>query len=599
MKKTLTANISGTVFHIEEDAYDTLQRYLGNIRAQFSGTDGRDEIMADIEARIAELLNERLDGRRQVVSIADVEHVMGVMGQPEDFADGADSNAGGTNTANGTFSAAGRTHRRLFRDPDDKWVGGVLGGVAAYFGIEVLWLRIAALILIFPLSVGTLIPVYFILWAVIPSANTAAEKLQMRGEPVTVENIKRTFEEGAERFKQGGERVMNEARDLGQNWQQEARSRKSRVGEVLTKLVGVAIIIGAFSLMMGLITGLIGGTFGLYHATWSSEDIGLLDIASVFFTSEQHAVWFGIGLFLLLFIPVVGLFLAGFRLLMDTRTPKWLGWTLTALWFAAWIPTILAGVQVGRDFHRENSVRDEVTITQPLGEVLYLDSMEPTEGDGAWSVQYDNGNVDVDLDGLHIEKGRLLGAWAQLDVEQSPDTLFHLYVVREAHGASAKSALARAEAIEYRFKQEGDVLFVSPVIAFDASDKFRAQDVQFTLEVPVGKKVFFRAGSESVIYDIKNVTNTLDSKMIGRTWTMTPGGLEDPTLPQAKTDEEDWNSELEAEPTQHKKMAASVWRGPVRRTDARPARASTVTEQAEASVQLPSILELISVLRTS
>ena len=88
MKKTLTANVSGTVFHIEEDAYETLHRYLGNIRNQFAGTDGRDEIMADIEARIAELFTERLDGRRQVVSIDDVEHVIGIMGQPEDFSEG-------------------------------------------------------------------------------------------------------------------------------------------------------------------------------------------------------------------------------------------------------------------------------------------------------------------------------------------------------------------------------------------------------------------------------------------------------------------------------------------------------------------------------
>ena len=83
MKKTLTANISGTVFHIEEDAYDRLQRYLSTIRAQFTGTDGREEIMADIEARIAELFTERLDGRRQVVNVDDVEHVIGIMGQPE------------------------------------------------------------------------------------------------------------------------------------------------------------------------------------------------------------------------------------------------------------------------------------------------------------------------------------------------------------------------------------------------------------------------------------------------------------------------------------------------------------------------------------
>ena len=123
MKKTLTANISGTVFHIEEDAYDKLNRYLGTIRARFSGSEGRDEIMADIEARIAELFQERLQGR-QVVGIADVDHVIAVMGQPEDYADGE---AGGGAMPPPTTDG----RRRLFRAPDDSWVGGVFGGLAA------------------------------------------------------------------------------------------------------------------------------------------------------------------------------------------------------------------------------------------------------------------------------------------------------------------------------------------------------------------------------------------------------------------------------------------------------------------------------------
>ncbi|MCI1752815.1 MAG: hypothetical protein LKM36_08110 [Flavobacteriales bacterium] len=86
MKKTFTANLNGTVFHIEEDAYDQLQRYLANIRAKFSGSGEAEEIMADIEARVAELFHERLQGR-QAVSMADVDHVKQVMGQPEDYVD--------------------------------------------------------------------------------------------------------------------------------------------------------------------------------------------------------------------------------------------------------------------------------------------------------------------------------------------------------------------------------------------------------------------------------------------------------------------------------------------------------------------------------
>ncbi len=183
MKKTLTANISGTVFHIEEDAYDRLHRYLNTIRSQFTGTDGREEIMADIESRIAELFTERLDGRRQVVSIDDVEHVIGIMGQPEDYMVG--ENAGGEQRSTGsersdkgpnwTMGEAGRrSGKRLFRDPEDKWVGGVLGGVGAYFNIDPLILRLIYLVFLF-LGFGFIL--YLILWIVVPKADSAADML--------------------------------------------------------------------------------------------------------------------------------------------------------------------------------------------------------------------------------------------------------------------------------------------------------------------------------------------------------------------------------------------------------------------------------------
>lgn len=588
MKKTLTANISGTVFHIEEDAYDTLQRYLGGIRGQFAGTDGRDEIMADIEARIAELLTERLDGRRQVVSLADVEHVMAIMGRPEDFAEGEVNEPDTQEQA--TQEARGR--KRFFRDDDDKWVGGVLGGLGAYIGMDPLWLRVAMIVLVWA-SVGVLIPMYILLWILVPKAQSSADRLQMRGEAVTVENIKRVVEEGAERMKQGGERMAGEARDIGREWRRDASRRKGQVAGVIGKLVGVALIVTAFSLLLGLITGLIGGTFSIWNATWTSEDVGLLDLGGLLFNGRQHALWFGVGLFMLLAIPVLALFLAGFRLLLDTRAPKWLGWSLFLLWLAAWVPTIAVGVDLGREFHRENSVRTEVHLAQPTGHIIYLDAMNPADSSGGWSVRFDDHGLDVDLEGLHLENGTVFGAWARLSVERSPDSLFHLHVVREARGRTAKAALARAEGISYHYRQEGDVLFVSPVLRYPAEDKFRAQDAQFTLEVPLGKSIFFRKGSEAIIYDIKNVTNTWDHEMPGRTWTMTPDGLANPDAPRERRKK----GEGEMEDATGREVAATVWRGPARKPVPRPTHANTPAAQVPAPhTELPSVLKLLGAI---
>ncbi|HPF89238.1 MAG: PspC domain-containing protein [Flavobacteriales bacterium] len=559
MKKTLTANISGTVFHIEEDAYDALNRYLGNIRSRFSGTAGRDDIMADIEARIAELFQERLDGRRQVVSIADVEQVMAVLGQPEDIAGGEDGQEGAPEPGP---AAAGAGNKRFYRDTDDKWLGGVLGGLGAYLGMDPLWLRIAVVALVLA-SVGSLIPIYLLLWILVPKAGSAAERLRMRGEPVTVDNIKRVVEEGAERFKRGGERMAHEASELGRTWGEHAGQRRSQAVNIFLKLIGVGLIVVAFSLLLGLITGMIGGTVSLWHATWSNEELGILDMGELLFNSREQALWMGIGITTLLIVPIIGLFLSGFRLLLETRTPRWLGLTLLFVWLAAWIPVIYTGVALGKDFKRSNSTLTEVELVQPTGGTLYLDAKDPADNTGDWSMSYDDGEVNVDFDGVHVSNGSVFGAWGRLDIQRSADSLFHLKVEREAHGISTKVALARAGNVDFQFTQEQDVLHVSPVISYPVTDKFRGQDVQFTLEVPLGKSVYLRPGSKHVIHDIENVTNTYDRDMLGRTWTMTERGLVDPN---AAPKRDGWDAPKDTIRAKHAPVAAVVWEGPSKRS---------------------------------
>ena len=534
MKKTFTANLAGTVFHIEEDAYDQLQRYLANIRAKFSGSAEAGEIMADIEARIAELFTERLQGR-QAVSTADVDHVKQVMGQPEDYVDGEDAGGGSFRTEEGTGGAP-RRHKRLYRDPEDKKLAGVLSGLGHYFGIDPLWLRIAFLVLVLA-GWGFPAIFYIALWVLVPEALTAAEKLEMHGEPVTVDNIKRMFEEGAERVKAGAGKVAGEARDMGRkywahgsNYRHEARYQAQSAGHqaihVFGKLVGLALLVVAVSLLLGLFVGIIGGSVGLWQSTWSSENIGFLDLGGHLFNTRYHALWFGIGMLLLVTIPIIAMFLAGFRLLMGTPAPKWMGWTLSTLWVLALIPVIWTGLALAKDFGRKNSVRTELAIAQPAQGTIDLDMLAPADSNASgWSIYYKHGRLDLDMGGIHLDHGDISGAWGEVDIEQSTDSLFHLLVIRTARASSAKAAAARAERVSFAYKQEGDVLFLSPVVSFRANDKIRAQDVKFILQVPYGRSVFLREASRPMLDDIANTTNTYDGDMVNHLWTMTPQGL--------------------------------------------------------------------------
>lgn len=189
MKKTLTINLGGAVFHIDEDAYRLLDNYLANLRIHFRREEGAEEIVRDMEQRISELFAERLHEGRQVITIEDVEAIITQMGQPEELF--------GEEAPKTERHSYARTSKRLYRDPDDKILGGVAAGFAAYLDWDVTWIRLGLALL--SCVVHGLILAYIILWIVVPLARTAPEKLAMKGKTINLENIGKTVTDGFER----------------------------------------------------------------------------------------------------------------------------------------------------------------------------------------------------------------------------------------------------------------------------------------------------------------------------------------------------------------------------------------------------------------
>ncbi|TGE23836.1 PspC domain-containing protein [Hymenobacter aquaticus] len=197
MKKNISINLQGLIFHIEEDGYDVLSRYLAEVRAHFSGYRGHEEIVADIEARIAELFAARTSTTKQVITLADVQEMVGKMGRVSDFqtADEAEEEeealAGGPEVYTNYAKAAGAATaeaatepKRLFRDMANRKIAGVAAGIARYFAINPLWVRLGFLtLLLLPPVVfdrydghsdfggdlaGVSLLVYIILWIALP-----------------------------------------------------------------------------------------------------------------------------------------------------------------------------------------------------------------------------------------------------------------------------------------------------------------------------------------------------------------------------------------------------------------------------------------------
>ena len=165
MKKTYNINLGGIVFHIDEDAYDLLDKYLSNLRIHFSKEEGAEEIVHDMELRISELFSERLCEKKQVITLTDVEEIIAQMGKPEEFAEEE------TTQDAHIYNKEEKAPKRLFRDPDNKVIGGVCSGIAAYFGWDVTILRIVLIVLAIPfITNGALgiVLAYIIAWIIIP-----------------------------------------------------------------------------------------------------------------------------------------------------------------------------------------------------------------------------------------------------------------------------------------------------------------------------------------------------------------------------------------------------------------------------------------------
>lgn len=234
MKKTLTINLGGTVYHIDDDAYRLLDNYLANLKHYFRKQEGAEEIVNDIEMRIAELFAEKTAEGKQVITVSDVEEIIARVGKPEDFGiadDDTDSQKKTEQSASSASQSYTRTAapRRLFRDPDNKLLGGVASGLAAYFGWDITLVRILMIIFVF-VPYCPMIILYIIGWIVIPEAHTAAEKLSMRGEAVTIENIGKTVTDGFERVADGVNNYMNSGKP---------RTFLQKVGDVFVSIAAV------------------------------------------------------------------------------------------------------------------------------------------------------------------------------------------------------------------------------------------------------------------------------------------------------------------------------------------------------------------------
>lgn len=364
MNKTVSIHLAGVFFHIDETAYEKLHQYLESIKSRFGNVQERNEIMNDIEARIAELFSDKLDKNRQVINLNDVEEVISVMGEPKDY---TDSEAFEDDEA--AYSKQD-TNKRLYRDPDLKILGGVSGGLSHYFNVDVVWIRIIWVLLVLA-GFGSGIILYIVLWAIVPEAKTTSEKLSMKGFKANISNIqknvKKNFDEAAERikntdFNETGKRVADAAKSGASGLASVLQTLLS----VVAKFAGVLLVIISLSTLVALTVMFFTGLFmNFSNNIWSEI------VSQVFDTAWP--VWTVVtALFLLIGVPFFYLFQAGLSLVSGgVRTAgKLVNFVLLSLMLASLAYLIAFGVMEGSKrvdtVYMEIPERQNLTVSDSL-----------------------------------------------------------------------------------------------------------------------------------------------------------------------------------------------------------------------------------------
>lgn len=510
MKKTLTINISGTIFHIDEDAYEKLQDYLHKLNNHYGNSSEGREIIADIELRIAEIFNETLYGS-QVVTIAMVTDVISTMGTPEDIFEEDDEYTEKTTSEPYTQ----KIRRRLYRDPDHRILGGVNSGLANYLGIDVVIIRLIFLVLLFVYGVGFL--PYIILWIVVPKARTTSQKLEMHGKKVNISNIEDTIKEEYQEVKQS----LNNLRNKHGKTTEDGFDRIiDFLGVTIRLVLKIIVIILGIGLLIGGISSLIAFVFGI-----SVSPIHFFsDISSELFLSGWTFTLFVIGISIVVIIPILLIIFAGLKLLLNFKTNNRAIWlSALFLWILGLMLIITIGIKQGLSYKYHISTPTVTnTLKQMPTDTIYLKTVD--------NVNYDTEVGDVHLNSIRMvvkNDDEIIIGKPTLNIKCSNSDNLEIALRRKAWGASRETAKEFAYNINYQWYQEDNALNFNQFFTLRDDDKWQNQRILLTLNIPVGKIIYLDNSMESILNEVDNVDGIWEYDMLGKYWIMTEKGLKE------------------------------------------------------------------------
>ena len=475
MNKTVNINLGGMFFHIDEDAYQKLSRYFDAIKRSLSDSNGQDEIIKDIEMRIAELVSEKHTSEKQVINLKELDEIIAVMGQPEDYRIDPD----GDETQKNNFNTTNRAHKKLYRDKDKGSIAGVCTGLGHYFGIDSVWIKILFLILA---STSFGIIAYIILWIVMPEAVTTSEKLEMTGEPITISNIEKKvreeFENVSDKFKNANyDKMGNQVKTGFGKFVAEISEVFLSIFKIFAKILGVILIMASLAILVILFIGVFTlGSSAFIDLPWQD----FINAGNF----SDYPIWaFGVLMFLAIGIPFFFLLLLGFKLLSPSI--KSIGniakYTLLALWLITIGILISIGIKQASEFAVNGRVVKKETIALQANDTLFI-KFKHNDYFAKDVHDYNNFMITEDSLGTNV----IYSNQVRLNVIKTDEKLPYLQIEKEAKGKSLSDARKTAEKIKYGYSIVGNKILLDNYLITDFKNKYRDQEVEIFLYLPEG-----------------------------------------------------------------------------------------------------------------
>jgi phage shock protein PspC (stress-responsive transcriptional regulator) len=525
MNKTIIININGIVFHIEEDAYEILKNYMTEVKRHFSNSADSLEITTDIENRIAEMFSEILEKEsKQVIVEQDVKWVIEQMGTVADFESAEEDNK----TASGPFTYATES-RRLFRDPDDHLVGGVCAGIANYFDIDAVWIRLA-----FAISfafAGSGLILYIILWLVVPKAITRADRMAMKGEKQNLQGFKKNFEDEISSVKQNLSNFGHEAkpfvykaRDFVGDFFHHLGIFLRGFGKVLIKFIGVFILLACFGAAIALVVGLVafvGFGQGNPNAFFPFRIV-----------SNEYADKVYVTAFLVAFIPVLSIIIVTIKGIFNIGSiGKSTGSVFLVIWLCSLGVLLYYVTRITANFRESASFTETVILKPTKNNTYYLKLNDIKYFSHDDSVRLDIKDhfrnmvvTDEDNNSFHNEPRSVT-----INIEKSDVKDAVLEESFSAKGSNYENALFNARNTSYVFAQLDTVLRFDYTLRKRPNTSWHDEEVELTLKVPLNSKVVIDQRLDNYVRDI----NLYDCKQINKheratsaTFIMTDNGLQ-------------------------------------------------------------------------